>query len=360
MPNHDDDKAAIKALIREVLHAKPGPKPLTIRQLVELSNLVCREQGDKYQFKSKFFYNLPAKLNVSWLSNILRLALTKVKDGHFPPTTIEILPDEARTLIENVPGSLHGQSRDFGSSVGRFPEHLLQITELVSDATDHIYVFGDCVDYGCFGAPKLHDRYMTAILDARTRGVSVTYLVWGPPQAFSAANKFPDCSDDFREREDAFLGQLPEKAISRGHHVSTFMPKLEALFQNCARKHDWYPLLSHPRPLEKLQKRLYERTGKRDHELDVLLLCLHEWVVQEYEQAGAAIHVYPVVDARPDLFCWIIDSKAAMFLHPTDDHALAFRAGNDLAKTFARIFQSRLDDYMRWRSNSNLGGVEEA
>lgn len=257
--------------------------------------------------------------------------------------------------------------------VGQFPEHLEEVTDLVNSARRSVKVFGDCVDYGTFGAPNIHDDYMAAI---RSKGEKVQYLVWGPPQAFSIANKF--LND--REMTKRFLEHLSAKhvAITRkssifrklvrasgltagvkfskkqeGPAVEYFVDELPVVHGLCAKKDARFKngickhvttgqILDCLKPFSGPDVFLQQPAIR-----DALMLTLHEWVHQKYESAKVSIKIDRRENLKPTLLFWIADKHEAIFLVPTETtHGLAFRTSDhNLIDTLLRMFAEKEIEY---------------
>ncbi len=276
--------------------------------------------------------------------------------------------------------------------VGRFPAHLRDITKLVSSANESIKILGDSADYGSFGAPELHDRYMAAII---ANGKKVHYLIWGEPAAFSSANKMRG-DPRFKEFAVSFLKHLGEKCVdipkaASGRFVKMFQAalavlkgktknwtpekkyfckELEVAFNSCKNgKDDRFKATgkfgsiedaSQVRQCLQLPEGLNVFMDDDRVERDALMLCLHEWVVEQFTNANVAIDIYYKAETKPELFFWIIDESEAVFLLSTGrEHALAFRSKDrGLVETFMRIFNDKLDEYKRYEESKFKQAIE--
>jgi hypothetical protein len=80
-----------------------------------------------------------------------------------------------REKMEEIAGSISTRS------VGPFPKHLDNITEVVNHSHRSLLIMADCVDYGSFWAPEAHQRLNDAILNALGRKVVVQLVVCTDP-----------------------------------------------------------------------------------------------------------------------------------------------------------------------------------
>jgi hypothetical protein len=81
---------------------------------------------------------------------------------------------------------------------GPFPKYLRDIGELARKARkdEHLDILVDCLDYGSFFAPKIHQKVQDQICDAKSRGVMVRFLVCGEaPEHFTGTSGLFDGYD---------------------------------------------------------------------------------------------------------------------------------------------------------------------
>ncbi len=257
--------------------------------------------------------------------------------------------------------------------VGKFPTHLSEIASLVSSAHRQILIFGDSVDYGSYGRPAIHNDYMEALLNALERGRDVRHLIWGPPAAFSKANKQNLFGKPMRrflkhlgENKYAFVKPHPAEAAKsilvrlhrkiwtaitgpRRTKKRIFIDELDNIHSACQNGKD--DRFANGQELAAVKTDDMRRCLRNCEWLDTeedkrirlaLMLCLHEWVKEIYEDAGAQI-IIRKDQQSPELFFWIIDGAQAIFLLPTGEKdALAFfTKDRHLVKTFKRIFRDK-------------------
>lgn len=98
--------------------------------------------------------------------------------------------------------------------LGTFPKHLDEITKLVERSHSRLCIMADCVDYGSFSAPSLHESVLQSIKVARGKKpeVKVQILLCGDWQHFSRSSpyfgkKYEDLLTD-PELKDAFVACL--------------------------------------------------------------------------------------------------------------------------------------------------------
>jgi hypothetical protein len=75
--------------------------------------------------------------------------------------------------------------------IGEFPDHLNEIIKLVERSQTKFCIMTDCVDYGSFSNPELHDKMVKAIETAKTdRKVDVQILLCDDAQPISRGSQF--------------------------------------------------------------------------------------------------------------------------------------------------------------------------
>lgn len=71
--------------------------------------------------------------------------------------------------------------------IGKFPKHLAAIKSIVENSYEQLCIMVDCVDYGSFSDPKLHDELLKSIINAKTNKpkLKVQILLCGKMQAIT-------------------------------------------------------------------------------------------------------------------------------------------------------------------------------
>ena len=186
--------------------------------------------------------------------------------------------------------------------IGEFPGHLRHVIDMVKEAKSSLTVMIDCVDYGSFSNPDLHEELIRAIHDSLTDekkpDFTVKMLITDKPAPISKASPFYGRSFETLRKEEAF------QEVFRGylrHHYEyrNSPPANEAEFINILQKQQ-----------EKSRGRLHDAgSGAKIFDLDGNS-------IKRCEVVGASLE-QPKKKPSPnssDLFFWIADGKKAVFL----------------------------------------------
>lgn len=96
-----------------------------------------------------------------------------------------------REKLQKVTSHLEEISKSLPTAyIGKFPKHLTEIRKLVEQAHKDFSIMVDCVDYGSFSAPPLHEELLKSIMDARGKNVNVQILLCGDEQHISRSSPF--------------------------------------------------------------------------------------------------------------------------------------------------------------------------
>lgn len=236
--------------------------------------------------------------------------------------------------------------------IGRFPDSLDILTDLVSHATRRIDVLWDGVDPGSYFRPEAHERLMDALLDRRQmkpKGVTIRFLVWGGPKAISAASGL---------RTEDFTPQMAKHFCNFHGSRGGFTQHLDDAFARIPKPNDpsatnW-DKSKHSEAevynvkLEEIKSYLNcEKPDPNSPEFKALQLCLHEWVKYRLVDAGVDIIVPEATDHGfvPEIFFLIVDGNEAVFVLPCPgQNALAFRTSDSkllesLEEKFTALFR---------------------
>jgi hypothetical protein len=200
--------------------------------------------------------------------------------------------------------------------IGSFPNHLKDIGELAGHAEKTFCILADCVDYGSFSHPKLHDEVLEKIKAARAAGVVVRILIYCDPAPFS--------------RSSPFFGKTYEELIADEKLKGTFIKILDDYLL-------YHPDFKRPSTEKEFRQMMQEKQDSVWVDLE-----RHNVLKQEYSD-----------DPNSDtgLFFWLEDDVEAVFLlsHTgTKTQGLAFRTRD--AK-LVEIFKSTFDT--KWKECEN-------
>lgn len=185
--------------------------------------------------------------------------------------------------------------------IGDFPMHIRDIIDLVKKTRERLWIMADCVDYGGFSAPKLHDDLVRAIEDASRRHLSgkkveVTLLLYGDGAPISRGSPFFGYKfDELHAKEDSRAPKELKKEFN--HCLTNFL--------------EWNNISTEP----------------EDHEEFITMLKSHHKQVRDRLcSAGVDIVSVPESAEKPGLFFWIGDGENAVFLlsHSGATQRLAF------------------------------------
>ncbi|HEV2560720.1 MAG TPA: hypothetical protein VGT78_01140 [Rhizomicrobium sp.] len=250
--------------------------------------------------------------------------------------------------------------------VGSFPRHILALAQLINEAADgaDIEMLCDGVDYGSFAAPEDHKQLLRALINARSRGVVVKVLLWGPPQAMSIMNKYRDMEN----RSETTFPLTVNTFVASWRTETGFVNRLEGLFgklDGVLFNLENAQQVSYRQVRDMLFKESFDDCKSLEFSatLTALQLCLHEWVYERLEDENASVVVRPprTIDAevlrtltavglgkliqeeiniRPGFFFWRVGNEAVYLMPVPGDDALAFRTRDSaLVGAFAKIFQ---------------------
>jgi hypothetical protein len=200
--------------------------------------------------------------------------------------------------------------------IGTFPKHLDDIIALADRAHEKLCIMADCVDYGSFSAPDIHQKSLEAIIKCiRERRVKVQLVLHGEPVHISSSSPFYDKTFEQLKDDPQFMECLSSYLAL--HHQAT-------------------------RPTT-------------DEEFRKMLLDAHERFQYLLLDAGAEIHKFkkkPDGQAtraleKPGVFFWLEDDEAAVFLLAltgNEARGLAFRTRDG---TLLKMFASTFTDYRK-------------
>lgn len=126
--------------------------------------------------------------------------------------------DDLRTLSEQIRGSLTTRH------LGRFPEYIMEISDLVERTIKELVILCDFPAYGCFSAPEPFLEYLQALERKAAAGVSIritclteeSRVVLSRRQFVNEMNSWEEWLNESRGKVAAFLGSLhpPQKVES--------------------------------------------------------------------------------------------------------------------------------------------------
>jgi hypothetical protein len=219
----------------------------------------------------------------------------------------------------------------------QFPDHISEITNMISRASQRILILTEGVDYGSFRDFKLHEELLKAIMRKGQHVKQAKFLIWEAPASVSRANKFRSQNqriahrEEFLECVDAFRKELEDiQAISS----STLIRKLTIAIADG--NSDWRRAGTAGRILESLQRWFHDYQCNRliDSGVDVLF---RSHVAEE-----AATSVVDEIPPPPEYFFWIVDHEAIFILPYLEEDAQAFYTREPaLVRSFEGIFVKR-------------------
>lgn len=244
---------------------------------------------------------------------------------------------------------------------GPFPQHIAEIVLLVESANrgDHISAVADCVDYGSFFGPHLHDELFRALKRAAENEVVIHLAAVGPLSTMTYNSRVSEeafsvllVNGDFRRdlvqylasiREDrAFLAWLRKEL---GNGAATL---IQWVRQNDVQLgiENATAALSLTRCLAICEDRDLDFGPADEQAFTMLLRCRELYFEKELTQSGVTVKRFPSA-GRAAIFFWLVGDDDAVFtLGDTgaQTRGLGFRTRDTkLIEVLRDAFRSRWD-----------------
>lgn len=222
--------------------------------------------------------------------------------------------------------------------VGPFPDHLEEISELISATRDAgtLDIIADCADYGSFYAPQSYKKLQAAMSDANSRNVKIQYVACGRLHRFTANSPYFDKKiSDLTLNEEVDFGKKLQCFCDLVGGDEPFLDKLKSCLVNEAQMNllvEWLTYntdeqkerinwrtectsllqLFSDQNVTSLAPALHDSEQKLD-----LLLFIREWFNEGVLRCVATVKRDP---RMAPLFMWLRDAKTnaeAVFVLPS-------------------------------------------
>lgn len=311
-----DAKLEIFIRLRSFLRIEASPEAMIDCSLIDFFNFFnveIRTLALKHLKRSK---SAIARATFRKLISLKQNARTKAASHGEPADTVgggELLA----TAMQKSPAYF----------IGEFPGHLRNIIDMIKTATTSLDVMIDCVDFGSFSDPHLHDEMIQAICKAsRDDHIAVNMLITEKPAPISRGSSYYGKGLEELEKEPEF--QETRDRYLAFHQVFQNKPLTDDV--------DFIKILQDHQEI--CRRNLYD-AGVKIYGLDgkPIQKCLA--VRTLYKRRSKEERPSP---HKSDLFFWIVDGKKAIFLLSNTAPSgwkMSFQTKNpDLVNILNRIF----------------------